>query len=472
MNASVNHILVQIGLQDQGIRDRAYAHLGIENVDDLSVFYDTDVDVFAKSLAGLPVAQRVTLTALQRIKLKAVCDLCRDLKTRGILLDEANVIERVTSDSIVAHLRESRAEADGSTGTAAVSAPTKFDSTRWITWHLKFMNFLRFTMGCAKVPLYYVVREKELTPAEITQLNTSVEQKIYQAPLAGANFAKDNRALWGLLKDKLLDSPAWPWISCYSASENGRAAMLSLRQHYNGNDQTEGRISYAQSLIKNATFSDGKYHAWEAFVTQLKSGYEILEENKVTTNERMKVRTLLEKIVVNNPSMIAVKQNASMNEALRDNFNAAVSAIGERVVTLFPDAAGVHRRGRIGKLTKRGNHAGKEQFSTSPVVIPKSKNGVDLSQPLRYFTKDEISKIGDDVWKNILTLKKNVKAKRRGRKIQMISFSSSEPNESPTIPDANAMNSVPVPVPALPPTVPPTGLPPSFGSGAGTVARR
>ena len=54
--------------------------------------------------------------------------------------------------------------------------------------------------------------------------------------------------------------------------------MLALRQRYNGIgsiDQTENRISFAQSLITNAAFSDAKASAWEAFVTQLKPGYEI-----------------------------------------------------------------------------------------------------------------------------------------------------------------------------------------------------
>jgi hypothetical protein len=33
--------------------------------------------------------------------------------------------------------------------------------------------------------------------------------------------------------------------------------------------QTEERISYAQSLIANASFNDAKTNSWEAYVTQL-----------------------------------------------------------------------------------------------------------------------------------------------------------------------------------------------------------
>jgi hypothetical protein len=464
MNASVDHVLRQIGLSEQGIRERTVVHLGIENVDDLSVFYDADIDVFAKSLVALPVAQRVTLTALQRIKLKAVCDLCRDLKTRGIPLDEQNVMDRITSDSIVAHLRESKAEADSSTG-AAVSAPAKFESARWITWHLKFMNFLRFTMGCAKIPLYYLVRERELNPADIAQLNTPVEQKIYQAPLVGANFARDNRSLWGLLKDKLLDSPAWPWISAYSTSENGRAAMLALRRHYNGNDQTESRISYAQSLIDNASFTDGKVHCWEAFVTQLKSGYEILGENNVIVDNRMKVRTLLDKIVVSNSSLIAVKQNVSMSDNLRNDFDQAVSAISERIVSLFPQSNGSPRK-RVSKLTK---HNRRQPTDPTPsIIIPKSKNGVDLSNPLRFFTKDEITKLGADLWKDIISLKRSVKGKRRGgRKIQMVTLTDQVSIEAPVqVADALATTPAQQTTPAQPLNLP-TGQPPAFGARRG-----
>jgi hypothetical protein len=470
MNESIDHILTQVGLQTPDVRGRTFAHLGISDVEDLTVFYDQDVDTFSKSLAGLPAAQRVTLTALQKIKLKAVCDLCRDLKTRGNPLDQANVLA-ITAESIIAHLRDAKGEELSS---AAISAPAKFEANRWITWHLKFLNFLKFTFGVTKIPLYYVVREKELTAAQIAQLSTASEQRIYQAPLHGTNFNKDNRALWGILKDKVLDTAAWPWISAYSTSENGRGAMLALRQHYNGIDQTEGRISYAQSLIAHATFSDAKATNWEAFVTQLKSGYEILDENDVPTDERMKVRTLLEKIVVNNPSLIAVKQNVSMAADLRNNFNAAVSAIGERVVTLFPDTVGTHRKRVVGKVKRGGksnphhNRQPATSTSTSSIVIPKSKNGVDLSNPLRFFTKDEITKIGDDVWKSILTLKKSVRSKRTGRTVQMVTFSNVEPTTAPAAP-AGPDNSLAL-LPA--PTITQTGIPPTFGNSAASSGRR
>ena len=58
MNASIEHILTQVGLTTPEVRLRTFVHLGIDTVDDLTVFYDGDIDTFSKSLASLPVAQK------------------------------------------------------------------------------------------------------------------------------------------------------------------------------------------------------------------------------------------------------------------------------------------------------------------------------------------------------------------------------------------------------------------------------
>lgn len=183
VNASIEHILTQVGLMTPEVRLRTFAHLGINMIDDLTVLYDADIDTLSKTLTSLPAAQRVTLTAIQRIKMKAVCDLCRDFKTRGIPLDEANVLA-ITAEAIVAHLRDTKTE---DLATAAVSAPTKFEAHRWVTWNLKFLNFLKVTVGVSKIPLYYLVCEKELTQIQIAVLPTAAEQRMYQAPLQGIN---------------------------------------------------------------------------------------------------------------------------------------------------------------------------------------------------------------------------------------------------------------------------------------------
>ena len=71
--------------------------------------------------------------------------------------------------------------------------------------------------------------------------------------------------------------------------------------------------------------------------------------------------------------------------------------------------------------------------------------------------------MGDEVWKSILTLKRTVRNKR-GRKVQMVSFSSEEPVPVPTLPP---------PVPETPMALaPPAGIPPSFGHNAAAPARR
>jgi hypothetical protein len=76
-------------------------------------------------------------------------------------------------------------------------------------------------MGAAKVPVAYIVRPD----VEGTYVfDDEEERRMYQMPLAGENFKRDNKLVYNMLKAACVKSDAWTWIQDHDKSANGRKA--------------------------------------------------------------------------------------------------------------------------------------------------------------------------------------------------------------------------------------------------------
>jgi hypothetical protein len=71
---------------------------------------------------------------------------------------------------------------------------------------------LNHLKGVSRIPLNYIIRDHEI-PIQGAQYNTENELLIHNAALVGAQFDKDNERVYGIIKQLILEGPAWAFIS-------------------------------------------------------------------------------------------------------------------------------------------------------------------------------------------------------------------------------------------------------------------
>jgi hypothetical protein len=95
-----------------------------------------------------------------------------------------------------------------------VKMPDKFKLTsKWIVFSEAFGTYLTRLKGTtSKIPLRYVIRDIEI-PIHGAVCLTDDETLIQNAALVGPNFDKDNARVYGILKQLILEGPAWSFIT-------------------------------------------------------------------------------------------------------------------------------------------------------------------------------------------------------------------------------------------------------------------
>ncbi len=134
----------------------------------------------------------------------------------------------------------------------------------WDAWQIAFMNKRSATMGAAKVPVVYVVR----TDVDDSYVfDDDEERRMYQMPLTGENFKRDNKLVYNMLKAACVKSDAWTWIQDYDKNANGRKAWQALIAHYDGTGELNKRVKRAKEEIARLHYKDEKVFPFERYVT-------------------------------------------------------------------------------------------------------------------------------------------------------------------------------------------------------------
>ena len=101
-------------------------------------------------------------------------------------------------------------------------------------------------MGDAKVPLVYVICNDIVGDYEYKD---EEEVRMYQVPLTGENFKRDNKLVYAMLKSACVRTDAWTWIQDHDKSANGSRAWMSLIGHYNGTGDLNKRLERSEEEI-------------------------------------------------------------------------------------------------------------------------------------------------------------------------------------------------------------------------------
>ncbi len=132
-----------------------------------------------------------------------------------------------------------------------VKMPDKFKLTsKWIVFSEALTTYLNRLKGTgSKIPLNYVIRDNEV-PIPNAAYTTDNEALIQNAALNGMQYDRDNERVYGILKQLILEGPAWSFITpAIDRTANGRAAWLALRAHYEGESFTTKQKEEAYAAL-------------------------------------------------------------------------------------------------------------------------------------------------------------------------------------------------------------------------------
>ena len=375
---------------------------------------DTDVTEMAKRMASRSAnAGKVILGTMQIKRLQALVYWVKDHEKRQITLDA----DLWTPEELKATIARKEAEHNFEKVDVAIVDPGKCRTdVGWDSWQIGFMNKLSSTLGTAKVPLAYVVREDK---KNIDDLVDDDMQRMHQMPLRGENFKQDSKLVYNMLKSACIDTDAWTWIQDNDAVSNGRKAWLALVAHYDGSGELNKRMERAKEEISRLHYKDEKSFPFERYVTKLKENFYILGKDKdEALTGKQQVDIMLKGIKSLDATIVAAKTNVFKD--FRSDFAAATAFLSGLISNVhsgaqveyanrnvgkrrYISAMGTHERGGRGRFKhggrfgERSSGRGRANRGTSgrgnsqKVQI----NGVDVSDPTRNFTPDEWERLGN-----------------------------------------------------------------------------
>ena len=190
--------------------------------------------------------------------------------------------------------------------------PAKLDINKWADWSMQFRTYLSSIKGSQLAPVDYIIRQ-DPSPLPLADL-PQTERDRYDYPLTGPHFKEDNTMVFGLLSDLVYDTPGWVYIQEHHRQQDGRAAWLSLFNHFEGGNQKEKRMIAAENQLKNLHYRNESVFSWEQFSSKLIQIYNELDGTPKERNEHTKVDELLERIIIPNNGAVEV-----IKEAVRAN---------------------------------------------------------------------------------------------------------------------------------------------------------
>ena len=272
----------------------------------------------------ISMEQEQLLTAMRhwvKTRVRTGRDIDSRLFTRDIAITEAIKMVNIAEEQI------SEKESD-------VKLPDKFKITsKWVVFSETVDTYLNRLRGQGRIPLNYVIRTIE-DPVPGTLYETEQEMLIATAPLLGDQFDLDNERVYGIIKQLILEGPAWAYITNnVDKSKNGRAAWLALRGHYEGESFLNKQKEDTYKVLEGAHYKGERAtFTFEHFAGILTKGYNDLQRYGEPVLETKKVRDLLSKIT--DPKLESAKQAIRINVQYKNSFDLAINFLSESVDTI------------------------------------------------------------------------------------------------------------------------------------------
>lgn len=395
-NHAIRYVFHMCGLRDVAAQTRLIEFEGIDDVNDLANYTDTEIDQMAdRNSKRNPVAQRVQF-GLKRTKyFKAVCYWVKKNVREGIECDVRELTPALIADLI----QEMTTKAAKKDADSKLYYPEAFVATDYKNWIKKVENYLDSRTGKSGVPLSYVIRPAEVDPAEAPDEYTRV---LWAASFHTPQYKDDNREVYHLFKDLLTKTEGATWFEKVKDGD-GRAAHLLLREHYVGEAHDMRRAAAANAKLETLFWKSEASFSFEKYLTRLNEAFKELEDAGQPLWETQKVTHLL-KGILNDDVQIQTTIGIVRNSFL-SNFDEACIALSRTVSSRYASIESNKQKRKIGAVDSRnhgsrggrgrgrgrnsGGRGGNRDHHRMKVIM----NGVDVTDTSRNFTSDEWDKL-------------------------------------------------------------------------------
>jgi hypothetical protein len=268
---------------------------------------------------------------------------------------------------------------------ADVKGPEKFSGKvrTWKPWKAEFEAHLAQATGSNpnETPLLYVIRDDDDITTEEYELLEGQMKKVYDAPLHGEHFMRDNFQVYQKLRTLLTGGIAETYLTDYEKTGNGRGAWKELLVAYEGEDATNTAITSARNDIRTTTWErNTKNWTFDQYCLKHIRANNILKKYGVPLDETTKVREFIRGI--NNASLQSIKTSILLNKDTKTNLNKAIIEFKDTVTALdlaVFDKANTNDERKISATNSqlgnnrggyRGGYRGRGGFKNSPYHKP------------------------------------------------------------------------------------------------------
>ena len=332
--------------------------------------------------------------------IQALAYWCTNAHLRGEPLDIANVFD---DDALDEAIIESELDYDDSKKDAVLDKPGKFSHEKWQEWEESIYNYFASSRNARGIPYAYVIRKmpNPMDPADMER----DDRIMYNAQLTGAMFKRDSKHVFQILKELTNGTQAEDWMKGKSC---GRTAMIALQDHYDGTAEGERRMVVAKADLGKLFYRNEATFSFEKYVTKLLAIFNILEKYKFPVYEKDKVDHLLNKIQCPDKDFQMVVNICRSSHS--NTFVQASTYLQTEVARIFPDAQpssgrygkrryikafgrGGGRGGRYGGRGRFGGRGGRGRGGRGRGGRGGNdkENGVDISDPTRWYDDEELN---------------------------------------------------------------------------------
>lgn len=158
-------------------------------------------------------------------------------------------------------------------------------------------------------------------------------KRIYDAPLQGDYYERDNFQVFQKLRALLTGGLAETYLTDYEKSGDGGEAWTALLTAYEGDDAKNAAITSARNDIHTSTWErNSKNWTFDQYCLKHIRAHNILKRFDVPVDEATKVREFIRGI--HNASFNSIKTTILLNPEYKQDLNKAITAFKDTVTTL------------------------------------------------------------------------------------------------------------------------------------------
>ena len=205
-------------------------------------------------------------------------------------------------------------------------APTKPKAFKnmasgWTTWKEQWLTYLSQLRGAALIPLVYLCRDLDEPNDDMWAQAYPDEDARYCAitVFRGEHYTRDNSTMYTLLKECILDCPAWTFIKKFEKKKDGRGAFMALKTQCEGTSSILTRKNAAYASLSTCAFKGStRHYTFQNYVTLHQKAHNELEELDEPVSETKKVSEFLK--YISDPTLQMGLQIVMGDPAKLDNF--------------------------------------------------------------------------------------------------------------------------------------------------------